>query len=215
MQEGSVTATQPTNKAGSTTLTLPKHLVVIGASVGGPLALAQLVPAFPEFFAGVLIIVQQMRPGFTKLLPQMLNASSELVVREGENHCPIFPGLALVAPGGSICSVARHDDWSTHPLTLRVSDAEEPKTHGPIDSAMISAVQAYGDKVIGVMLTGIGNDGREGMRAIREHKGCTIAQDEATCTLSDAPRMIADLGLADDILPLWAIPDRIMEIVGE
>ena len=59
------------------------------------------------------------------------------------------------------------------------------------------------------------SDGREGMRAIKEHKGYTIAQDESTCTLGDTPRMIADLGLADDILPLWAIPNRILELVGK
>ena len=217
MQETcAVNETRTVEQTDTTAAVLPKRLVVIGASVGGPLALAQIVPKIPEYFPGALIVAQQMRRGFTRLLAQMLASSSDMIVREAENHSPLYPGLALVAPGGAACAISYNSTRSQYPLTIRVdgsSDAD--KSLGPIDLVMKSAAEAFGEKVIGVMLTGIGNDGREGMRAIKEHKGYTIAQDEPTCTISDTPRMIADLGLADDILPLWTIPNRILELVGE
>jgi len=218
MQEThAVSATRTAEQTDTTTAVLPKRLVVIGASVGGPLALAQILPKIPEYFPGTLIVAQQMRRGFTRLLAEMLASSSDLIVREAENHNPLYPGLALVAPGGAACAINYNSSRSQYPLTIGVDNSPEmaDKSLGIIDILMKSAAESFGDKVIGVMLTGIGNDGREGMRAIKEHKGYTIAQDESTCTLGDTPRMIADLGLANDILPLWAIPNRILELVGK
>jgi len=216
-ETSSVNTDQPAEPGDMTSTVLPKQIVVIGASVGGQSALAQIVPKFPVFFPGAIIIVQRMRPGFTKLLARILATESSITIREAENLNPIYPGLALLTPGASACTMTRNNSWSRHPLTINVDNLSnlEDKSVGPIDIAMKSAAEVYGEKVIGVMLTGIGEDGREGLRAIKEHGGLTIAQDESTSTLSDAPRMVADLGLASEILPLWAIPNRILEIVGE
>jgi len=91
----------------------------------------------------------------------------------------------------------------------------EDKSLGPIDIAMKSAAEVYGEKVIGVMLTGIGQDGLQGLKVVKEKGGLVIAQDESTCTLSSAPTAAVELNLADEVLPLWTIPNRILEIVGE
>ncbi len=197
---------------------LPKKLVVIGTSVGGKIVLSQILSRFPEFFAGAIIVNQHMRRGFTKLLAQHLNSESELVVREADNHNPVYPGSALICPGMAECTIRFNENWAEHPMTILVSDTNESRwknSHGPIDTLMMSAAHAYGDKVIGVLLSGLGRDGCEGLRAIRDNKGFTIAQEYSTCIVADAPRMACELGLVNETLPLWQIADRIMELVGE
>ena len=196
---------------------LPKKVAIIGSSAGAPVVLAQIVPRFPEYFPGALIVVQHMRPGFTKLVAKVLAERSDLIVREADDLSPVCRGAVLVAPGAALCTVVRQDGRAACPFVVRLGDpvAADGKTPGPIDAAMISAARTFGSKAIGVLLTGIGSDGREGMKCIKENGGATIVQDEATSVITDAPRMIAEAGLADDVLPLWSIPDRIMELVGD
>lgn len=214
---GSINDAELENQQAQRPVVLPTSIVVLGASAGGPPALMQIAHGLPEFFSGAVLIAQHMRPGFTKILAQMLSSHSDLVVREAENHSPIYRGSVFVMPGGAIGTVERREQSEGHSLVVRLADHQHDNSKGAgvIDAAMISAAQVYGDRAIGVLLSGIGADGREGMRAIKEARGHTIAQEESTCTLSDAPRTVAELGLADDVLPLWDIAERVVELVGE
>jgi len=195
----------------------PRALVVIGASTGGPTALAQILPKFPRNFGASIVVVQEMRPGFTKLLARQLNGLSELVVDEAEQRQPLRAGMALLTPGHCCLSFERAQDSAEHMFVMKVEDVGESadRLRKRIDHAMISAAEQFGARAIGVLLTGVGDDGRAGMAQIRECGGKTLAQDESSSIVFDMPRAAIDAGVVDEVLPLWSISDRIIEIVGE
>ena len=195
----------------------PRAVVVIGASTGGPTALVQIITKFPRNFPASIIVVQQMRSGFTKLLARQLNGMSELQVEEAQHLQLLSTGLTLLTPGDCCLTIER--DSSTQemlfvPYIEDVSSSIE-KLRKRIDSTMISAAEHFGSHAIGVLLTGVGDDGGEGMKKIRECGGKTLAQDESSCIVFDMPRAAIEANVVDEVLPLWSISDRIVEIVGE
>ncbi|MBI2842553.1 MAG: chemotaxis protein CheB [Armatimonadetes bacterium] len=195
----------------------PRAVVIIGASTGGPTALAQILPKFPKCFQAAVIVVQQMRPGFTKLLAGQLDYLSELPVGEAERNQPLQAGVALFAPGDYSIVVQRSCGAPDQQFILELQDAGDSveKMRKRIDCAMTTAAEVFGSRTIGVLLSGVGEDGRDGMKAIHDHGGKTIAQDESSSIVFDMPRAAIDAGTVDEVLPLWNIADRINEIVGE
>jgi len=195
----------------------PRAVVVIGASTGGPSALAQILPKFPRNFQASIVVIQQMRPGFTKLLARQLSSLSELPVEEAIDLEPVRPGTAVVAPGDCSLTFLLPPTAPEEPFMLKTENviASIEQMRKRIDRAMISAAEQFGSRAVGVLLTGVGDDGREGMKAIREHAGRTLAQDESSSIIFDMPRAAIDAGVVDEVLPLWSISDRIIEIVGE
>lgn len=158
-----------------------------------------------------------MRPGFTRLVARQLNGLSELLVEEAANGQPLKNGCALFAPGDCSIAVERTEDYVDAPFTVTTEDVSSSieRMRKRVDSSMTSAAELFGSRTIGVLLTGIGDDGRDGMKAIREFGGRTIAQDEATSVVHDMPRTAINAGVVDEVLPLWSIADRIIEVVGE
>ncbi|MFY9179135.1 MAG: chemotaxis response regulator protein-glutamate methylesterase [Venatoribacter sp.] len=175
-----------------------KELVVIGTSTGGPAALQTLFRTIPGSFRVPIIIVQHMPGSFTKAFAERLNNLSPLTVKEAENGDRLMPGHVYVAPGGMQLMVDRRNGG-----TIMIHESDERINYRPsVDITFASVAKHYGNKVLGVVLTGMGADGREGARLIKQVGGHIWAQDEASCVIYGMPMAIVKANLADEILPL-------------
>jgi two-component system chemotaxis response regulator CheB len=179
------------------------RLVLIATSTGGPRALAALVPKLPAPLGVGTLIVQHMPAGFTGSLATRLDRNSKLHVREATSGEPLDPNAALLAPGG------RH-------LRLgpdgRTTLTDEPAIGGlrpRADLLIEDAARAYGERLLLVVLTGMGNDGLRGAREVRRHGGRVLVEAEESCTVYGMPRAIVESGLADDVLDLSRLPQAI------
>ena len=172
------------------------RLVVIATSTGGPRALASLVPKLPAPLGIGTVIVQHMPAGFTGSLATRLNASSALNVVEATGGEKPDGRTALLAPGGRHLRLA-YDG--------RTALTDEPAVGGlrpRADLVIEDAARVYGERLLLVVLTGMGNDGLRGAREVHRHGGCILAESEDSCTVYGMPRAIVDGGLADDVLDL-------------
>jgi two-component system chemotaxis response regulator CheB len=193
---------------------LPGLLVVIGAGTGGPQALVEILPRFPATFSGTIIVVQQMRPGFTRVLADHLNEMCRIPVYEPADGQELHASEILMAPGGVVLTIPSPCAESGCVIKLQDALDDPEKLRARTDQTMASAAALYGRDTIGVLLTGMGDDGRDGMRAIADAGGTTLAQDEESCIIFDLPSCAIDGGAAHEVLPLWNIADRILSIAG-
>jgi two-component system chemotaxis response regulator CheB len=185
------------------------EVVVIATSTGGPPALAAVIPQLPATLRSSLLVVQHMPAGFTKPLAERLAARSALPVREAEDGESVAAGQVLIAPAGIHMKVHKRGERG------RVVLDEEPRDtlHRPSADVLMTAVaRVYGPRALGIVLTGMGADGVEGLRAIRAAGGRTLAESEASCVVYGMPRAAVEAGVVDRTLPLAEIVD---EIVGE
>ncbi len=190
-----------------------EKLVVIGASAGGPRALAEIMPMFPKDIPAAMLIVQHMPGVFTRSFAARLNSVSELPVREAEDGDEIRPGAVLVAPGGKDLVVSPDRSGLG-----RVELVDSPNRTGAtprIDTTMITAAETFGPRTVGVIMTGMGSDGARGLERIKRNRGITIAQDEASCLVFGMPKVAIDRGLVDWVVSLEKIPEKILELLGE
>jgi two-component system chemotaxis response regulator CheB len=186
-------------------------VVVIGTSTGGPPALQAIIPRLPANLSSAILVVQHMPVGFTRSLADRLAARSALRVREAEDGEVIRPGHVLIAPAGRHLKVRKRGGGPA-----RVWLDEEPRSalHRPsVDVLMTSAARAYGRRVLGVVLTGMGSDGVEGLRAIRSSGGRTLAESEETCVIYGMPKAAVEAGVVDRAVPLPRMADEILSSV--
>jgi two-component system chemotaxis response regulator CheB len=186
------------------------EVVVIGTSTGGPPALQAIIPLLPEGLPSAVLVVQHMPVGFTKSLAERLDSRSVLTVREAQDGESIEPGLVLIAPAG------RHMKLKRRGTQVKVWLDDEPKTalHRPsVDVLMTSVAKAYGARALGILLTGMGSDGVEGMRALREAGSRTIAESEETCIIFGMPKAAIEAGVVDKTVPLQRVADEILAAV--
>lgn len=198
-------AGRPTPAAAQT-----RRLVVIASSTGGPRALADIVPALPRGLPAAVVVVQHMPAGFTKSLAERLNQMSDVTVHEAADGAVLRPGLVFVAPGGRHLQLEPGVDG----VVCRLDDT--PTVWGVRPAADVlfrSAARLYGASVLGVVLTGMGRDGAEGLARIREAGGMGIVQDQATSTIWGMPHAALDTAGADAVLPLSAIGPAIARLV--
>ena len=185
------------------------EVVTLGTSTGGPVALSHVVPALPADLPVPLIIVQHMPPGFTRPLAERLNMASQLTVVEGEDGMPLRAGTAIVAPAGRQLAIVRGDGGWVCRLYI------EPSGHSlhvpSVDHMMSSAAAAFRDKTIGVIMTGMGQDGVEGLKRIKAEGGYVVGQDEASCIVYGMPRAAALAGVVDRVVPLGGVARAIVE----
>jgi two-component system chemotaxis response regulator CheB len=184
------------------------ELVVVGASLGGPRALATLLRGLPAAFPAAVAVVQHIADGFTEGLASWLAQESHLDVREARDGDALRPGRVLVAPTGRHLVVGGEG-------VARLSDAPPVDTFKPSVTPLFgSAAHHYGARACGVILTGMGRDGAEGMRQLKEAGAPTLAQDEATSAVFGMPRAAIDLGAVGRVLPLEEIPRVLLELAG-
>ena len=182
-------------------------LVAIGASLGGPRALATLLRGLPRSFAAPIVVVQHIADGFTEGLANWLTQESRLEVREARDRDVLKPGLVLLAPAGRHLVVTQGG--------ARLSDAPPVDSFRPSVTPLLrSAAEAYGSRACGVILTGMGRDGADGLKALKGAGGHTIAQDEGTSAVYGMPRAAIESGAVDQVLPLDDIARALLELVG-
>lgn len=182
------------------------NVLVIGASTGGPKALAELIPEIPPNLPTGILIVQHMPPGFTKSLAQRLDQLSRLHVKEAAEGDVVKAGQALLAPGDYHMLVNRDGiiELNQDPLVYGVRPS--------VDVTMESVVRAYGSSSLGVVLTGMGYDGTKGAAMIKAVNGHVKVEDESTCAVYGMPKSIADAGNADKIVPLHHMAREIVKM---
>lgn len=182
-------------------------IVAIGTSTGGTQALEVVLTALPKICPGI-VIVQHMPEKFTEAFANRLNSLCQIEVREAKNGDRVMPGLALIAPGGKHMMLKRsgaqyHVDVVDGPLVNR---------HRPsVDVLFRSAAKFAGSNVLGIIMTGMGDDGARGLKEMRDAGAKTVAQDEATCVVYGMPKEAVKLDAVDRILPLGDIRHAIME----
>lgn len=187
-----------------------KELVVIGTSTGGPAALQTLFRTIPAGFKTPIIIVQHMPGSFTKAFAERLNGLSALTVHEAKDGDRIESGHVYVAPGGMQLMVDKRGGGVIH-----IHESDERINYRPsVDIAFASAAKHYGNKVLGVVLTGMGADGKEGAKLIKQAGGHIWSQDEASCVIYGMPMAVAKEGLSDEVLPLGNIGQHLANEVG-
>lgn len=181
-----------------------KKLVVIGASTGGPNAVTAVLSGIPAALSAALLVVQHMTDDFIPHFADQLRWTSHHEVSVAQDGEPLRPGKVLLAPGGRNVTVSR--GW-------KIELGRESVRIPSIDQAMISAAAAYGKDVLGVLMTGIGSDGAQGLKAIKEAGGSTMAEDESTCVIFGMPKAAIELGCVDEIVPLDKIAAQIMRMI--
>jgi len=188
---------------------LPRRLVLIGCSTGGPGALHQIIPKLPGDLNAAVLVVQHMPPGFTKSLAGRLDEISAIPVREAQEGDRVAAGHVLVAPGGYHMVV---DGEGQIRLT------QDPPMHGvrpAVDKTFESVVPQWGSRMVGVILTGMGYDGAKGMVSLKRAGGRTVAEDASTCVVYGMPKVVVEMGAADQVLPVHEIAEAIARLVRE
>ena len=181
--------------------------IVIGASTGGPKALQQVLTKLPANLNVPVFVVQHMPEGFTKVFAERLNKVCNLNVTEAEDGMSINRNTIYIAKGGSHMIIDS---------SIRVSLNKEPSIWGvrpAVDKLFESASKVYGGNLLSVVLTGMGKDGAEGSKRIKDCGGITISEDKSTCTIYGMPKAAYETGKIDLVLPLDQICNKITEIV--
>jgi two-component system chemotaxis response regulator CheB len=180
-----------------------KPLVFIASSTGGPAALARLVPQLPGRLGAGAVIVQHMPAGFTASLASRLDRASALTVVEAKAGDALTPDKVLLGPGGM------HLRLDSERRAFLSDDAPIGGLRPRADLAIEDAAKLFGRRLLLVVLTGMGNDGLAGARAVRAHGGRVLVQEESTCTVYGMPRAVAEAGLADGVHGLEELPAAI------
>jgi two-component system chemotaxis response regulator CheB len=184
-------------------------VVAIGVSTGGPNALAELIPKLPADFPVPIVMVQHMPPVFTTSLAEHLDQHSQVSVREAREGEAIRPGTVLIAPGGKHMVVRRRDG-----LVIGLNENPPENSCRPsVDVLFRSLAAHYDGNMLAVVMTGMGSDGCEGVRAMKR-RGCRcLTQSEASCIVYGMPLAVDEAGLSDEQVPLDRLADRIVELV--
>lgn len=183
------------------------RVIVIGTSTGGTQALEYLFTQLPRT-APPIVVVQHMPEHFTAAFAKRLDGICQVTVKEAAQNDRALPGLVLIAPGGKHMLLQR----SGAQYRVDVKDGPLVSRHRPsVDVLFRSSAQSAGANAVGIILTGMGDDGAHGMKEMHDAGALTIAQDEASCVVYGMPKEAVKLGAVDGILPLSAIPQLIMQ----
>ena len=176
-------------------------VLIIGASTGGPVALTEVLTKLPASFSLPILLVQHMPENFTAAFAERLNKQCNISVKEAENGDQLRAGAALLAPGGKQMMLDTQNRGQ-----IKIIPGDSRVTYRPsVDITFGSAANVYADKVLGIVLTGMGSDGCEGARLLK-NKGSTVwTQDEASCVIYGMPMAVARANLSDKVLPLGKV----------
>ncbi len=187
-------------------------LVAIGTSTGGPVALQTIITALPANFPLPIVLVQHMPAAFTGAFAARLNTLSKIEVKEAVDGDILRPGVAYLAPGGKQMLL----DGNESSPKLRIKDDDSPRiTFKPsVDITFGTAAKVFQDKVLAIVLTGMGSDGRDGARLLKQFGSKIWAQDEASCVVYGMPQAVTTAGLTDHEVSLPDVASKIMAEVG-
>jgi two-component system chemotaxis response regulator CheB len=181
-------------------------VVVIGTSTGGPVALQNVLTALPANFPLPIVLVQHMPATFTAAFAERLNNQCKITVKEALDGDTLRPGVALLAPGGKQLMISQGGK-------VKVLPGDERLNYKPcVDVTFASAANVYRNQVLAVVLTGMGADGCEGARLLKQGGSTVWAQDEASSVIYGMPMAVAKANLAEEILPLSQIGPRLAEL---
>lgn len=188
-------------------------IVVIGSSTGGPRALQQVIPLLPSNLHAPVLVVQHMPPGFTKSLAERLNSQSVIKVREAEEGDILQSGTVYIAPGDYHMIIKQQKINGDLKEVIALTKGERVQGVRPsVDVLLNSVAPIFGQNSLGVILTGMGSDGTDGIRKLKLAGGKVMAEDESTCVVYGMPRSVIEQKLADFILPIGRIAEKIAEI---
>ena len=188
-------------------------LILIGTSTGGPKALHEVIPRLPAITNAAILIVQHMPPGFTRSLAERLDSLSQITVKEAEHGEKIIPGCAYIAPGDHHLTVSRP---ASGLRDLYISLTKDPPRGGhrpSVEPMLESAAQHFWSDMICVIMTGMGNDGSQGVRLIKERGGRVIAEHQSSCIVYGMPKAAVETGCVDKITVLKDISSEIYRML--
>jgi len=184
-------------------------IIAIGASTGGTEAIRQVIDKFGMDIPGI-VIVQHMPPGFTEMYAQRLNDVCRITVKEAKHGDVVRPGQALLAPGDKHMRLIKVDN--TYQVDCK--PGEKVSGHCPsVDVLFHSVARIAGNKALGIILTGMGKDGSEGLLAMKKAGALTIGQNEESCIVYGMPKVAYDIGAVDYQLPLLDIPNKVCSLL--
>jgi len=199
----------PLGKAPMASTKAPSKVVAIGVSTGGPNALQYVFSQLPADFPGTIVVVQHMPENFTEMFARRLDETCALRVKEAHSGDVLLPGRVLVCPG------SRHLKVKRLPLGNVALLSDEPRIRGHRPSADVlfrSAAEEFGSQVVAVIMTGMGDDGAEGLGLVRAAGGMTIAQSEESCVVFGMPKAAIDRGYAVRVVALEAMASALMAL---
>lgn len=199
----SVPAVKTRTKSG----VVPTRVFAIGISTGGPQALQYLLPQLPGDFPGTIVVVQHMPEGFTDMFAKRLDETCALHVKEAQSGDLLQAGRVLISPGN------RHLKVKRLPLGDVVVLSDDPRVNGhrpSVDVLFRSVAEEFSDKATGIIMTGMGDDGAEGLGAIKAAGGLTIAQSEDSCVVYGMPKAATERGYASRVVALDALTNTLM-----
>jgi two-component system chemotaxis response regulator CheB len=180
------------------------RLIAVGASTGGTEAIREFLAGMPQDCPGI-VVVQHMPENFTRMFAERLDGLCQIAVKEAQHNDPILPGHAYIAPGGKHLWVKRDEGQ----LLCKLSSEEPMNLHRPsVDFLFLSAAKFVGPDAIGVIMTGMGRDGAQGLLGMKRAGAWTIAQDEATSVIFGMPREAIELGAVHEVAPLERLRER-------
>lgn len=185
------------------------ELVAIGISTGGPQALAFLIPQLPENLPVPVVVVLHMPVGYTNMYAQRLNRLCSLDVKEAQAGDLVRPGEVLIAQAGHHLSFKRNHDQN---VVVRLHTKPFDLPHRPsVDVMFQSAAEIYKERVLGVVMTGMGSDGKQGAAWIKSHGGSVFTEAEESCVVYGMPRTVVEAGLSDRSIPLNQMAKAIVD----
>ncbi|MFH0790285.1 MAG: chemotaxis response regulator protein-glutamate methylesterase [Candidatus Omnitrophota bacterium] len=188
-----------------------KKLVVIGASTGGPKVILDVFQNIPPNLPAAFLIVQHMPEGFTLSFAERLSWQSGMKIKEAEDGDLVLPGKGFVAPAGYHMVVEKQENQ----LRIRLNqEAKVNYVRPAVDVTLTSAAEAFGKDVIGVILTGMGKDGLDGARSVKQKGGTIIVQDEQTSIIWGMPKAVFEAGLADKVESVSKISETIIKNIN-
>jgi two-component system chemotaxis response regulator CheB len=193
-------------------LVRPIEVVAIATSTGGPNALAEVLPQLPMDLPAAILVVQHMPPAFTRFLAERLNSACRMPVTEASENFPLRPGKILIAPGDYHMALEQRG-MRTFVRTLRTPP--ENSCRPAADVLFRSVARLYGPRALGLVMTGMGQDGLRGSQEMHDEGACILAQDQETSVVWGMPGFVAQAGLAAKLLPLSEIANEIVRRVRE
>ena len=188
------------------------EIVGIGVSTGGPVALNRMIPKLPANFPCPILLVQHMPPMFTKSLADDLNRHSAIEVMEAEDGMEPTAGQVLIAPGGSQMRVV---EMNGRPVVQVTNDPPERSCRPSVDYLFRSIAHSYGDRAVGAILTGMGDDGTLGCKLMKRAGAMIITQDEQSCVVYGMPRSVFEAGISDQVVSLENMASSLTAAVGQ